>query len=307
MARPILFVSALVLACAAQGSIDQTAATGSKWSTTTVSQGTYTMVRAGSGKCLDINGTTIAQWSCQGGSDQVFRVENVSGGIRLVNPATSKCVDVGTRIHLSACNGSAAQVFKSKDMGGGFFRLANPNSGKCLDINGASNDDGAIAQLWSCNSTTAQKWTFHPTDGGGGGGGDPGSNLVWHRANLTNFTSYPDPGSDECTNYNGCMWAGQFAFVDGKQSVQWVMSHNIIAVHERDAGTYALKTLRLKQGSHQIDATVYDECSDSDCSGCCTRNANAGGVGFLIDIESYTMDRFGSGDGVIEWACLDCN
>jgi hypothetical protein len=159
--------------------------------------------------------------------------------------------------------------------------------------------------------STSSKWTsataYRPRHDGGTGGGRDAGNLVWRSANLTNFTSYPDPGSEECTEYNGCMWAGQFAFVDGKQPLQWVMSHNIIAVHERDARTYALKTLRLRQGSRQIDATVYDECSDSDCNGCCTRNANAGGVGFLIDIESYTMERFGSGDGVIEWACLDCN
>jgi hypothetical protein len=85
------------------------------------------------------------------------------------------------------------------------------------------------------------------------------------------------------------------------------MQHNIVAVHERDADQYALKTLRLRQDDHQLDVVVYDECADSDCNGCCTHNANAGGIGFLIDIESYTMERFGSGDGVVDFACLDCN
>jgi hypothetical protein len=126
-------------------------------------------------------------------------------------------------------------------------------------------------------------------------------------ANLTNFESYPDPGSEECQEYNGCYWAGQFAFVDGKKSKNWVRAHNIVAVHERDANKYKLKTLRLKKGSDTIDVKVYDECSDSDCDGCCTHNANAGGVRFLIDIEKYTMQRFGHGDGKIEFKCLDCN
>jgi hypothetical protein len=46
-------------------------------------------------------------------------------------------------------------------------------------------------------------------------------------------------------------------------------------------------------------------CSDSDCDGCCTENA--GDIGFLIDIEKYTRERFdGNGDGVVEWTCLDC-
>jgi hypothetical protein len=130
---------------------------------------------------------------------------------------------------------------------------------------------------------------------------------VWRKANLTNFTSYPDPGSEECIKFNGCMWAGQFAFVSGTQSKSWVMSHNIAAVHEKDANTYKLKTLRLKQGSKQIDVVVYDECADSDCSGCCTENAHQNGLNFLIDIESFTMDRFGTGDGIVDWACVDCN
>ena len=135
----------------------------------------------------------------------------------------------------------------------------------------------------------------------------PGGGGTWRRANLTNFTSYPDPNSEECIEYNGCLWAGQFAFVSGKQTEQWVRDHNIAAVHERDANTYRLKNLRLRQGTRQIDVTVYDMCSDSDCSGCCTSNANAGGVGFLIDIEKYTMQRFGSGSGIVDWQCLNCN
>jgi hypothetical protein len=121
---------------------------------------------------------------------------------------------------------------------------------------------------------------------------------------LTNFESYPDPNSEECIKYNGCMWAGQFAGVDGVQPESWVMAHNIVAVHSKDFAKYKLKTLRLRQGTKEIDVTVYDECADSDCDGCCT--ANSAETGFLIDIEKYTMQRFGSGDGVVEFACLDC-
>jgi hypothetical protein len=129
--------------------------------------------------------------------------------------------------------------------------------------------------------------------------------LEWRQARLTNFTSYPEPGSDECEDFNGCKWAGYFAFVDGRQSETWVMNHNIVAVHSRDGDEYGLKTLRLRKDGDEIDVTVYDVCSDSDCSGCCTRNAAE--TGFLVDIESYTRDRFGHGDGNVEWACLDCD
>ncbi len=148
--------------------------------------------------------------------------------------------------------------------------------------------------------------------------------LVWHQANMTHYTSYPDccdsngdisqecqdnpnaNGCDECVNYNGCTWAGMFAGLDGQQSRQWVMDHNIAAIHEDDFGTYGGKTFRLRQGEHQIDVTIYDMCGDSDCDGCCTENASQNGYDFLIDLEDYTMERFGGSDGTVEWACLDC-
>jgi hypothetical protein len=101
------------------------------------------------------------------------------------------------------------------------------------------------------------------------------------------------------------MWAGMFAALDGKQTEEWVMEHNIIAVHQKDFETYKLKTLRLRQGEKEIDAVVYDMCADSDCDGCCT--ANSAETGFLIDIEKYTMQRFGVGHGIVEWTCIDCN
>lgn len=128
---------------------------------------------------------------------------------------------------------------------------------------------------------------------------------VWHQANLTWYTSWPEPDSEECIEYNGCTWAGYFAGVEGQMTEEWVSQHNIIAVHEKDWNQYKLKTFRLRMNGSTIDAVVYDMCSDSDCDGCCTENA--GEIGFLIDIEKYTRGRFdGNGDGVVEWTCLDC-
>ena len=131
------------------------------------------------------------------------------------------------------------------------------------------------------------------------------ADTVWHQANLTWYTSWPEPGSEECIEYNGCTWAGYFAGVDGQMTEEWVKEHNIIAVHEKDWKKYKLKTFRLRMNGSTIDAVVYDMCSDSDCDGCCTENA--GEIGFLIDIEKYTRERFdGNGDGIVEWTCLDC-
>ena len=131
---------------------------------------------------------------------------------------------------------------------------------------------------------------------------------VWNKAYLTWYISWPDPGSEECIEYNGCEWAGYFAGLSDQQTEEWVSEHNIISIHEKDWGKYKLKTFRLRQNGKSIDAVVYDKCSDNDCEGCCTRNA--GNLGFLIDVESYTCERLTGSkegcDGVVEWTCLDC-
>jgi hypothetical protein len=286
---------------------------------------TTTLVRQGSNKCLDVNaastanGAVVQQWSCNGTGAQSFGIDDRGGGIfRLKNTNSGKCVDVvnggsanGTRIQQWSCSSGESQKWQIQGVAGGYSRLVNPATGKCLDVSASSDADGAIVQLWDCNGTGAQSWklgggsTPPPTDPPPTNPPPTGDNLVYKKANLTNFTSYPEPGSDECENYNGCMWAGYFAFVDGKQTENWVMNHNIIAVHSKDANAYKLKTLRLKKGGKQIDAIVYDMCSDSDCSGCCTQNSKS--TGFLIDIEKYTMAKFGNqGDGTVDWACVNC-
>ena len=132
------------------------------------------------------------------------------------------------------------------------------------------------------------------------------SKLEWRRARLTHYESYPDEGSEECIEFNGCEWAGSFAALRGKQTLEWVMMNNIAAVHSDVFREYRLKTLRVRnERGREIDVTVYDACSDSDCDGCCSRNAEE--TGFLIDLEIYTADRFGMKDGEVEWACLDCD
>jgi hypothetical protein len=127
------------------------------------------------------------------------------------------------------------------------------------------------------------------------------ASLQWRTARKTSYTSYPDPGSEECVKYNGCMWAGQFAACDGKKTEQWVASHNVVAVFP-DFKSLKLHDLCLRARGKTIVVTVYDTCADSDCDGCCTENR--GSADQLIDVESYTEQRWGVTDGMIEWADL---
>jgi hypothetical protein len=143
-----------------------------------------------------------------------------------------------------------------------------------------------------------------PAHGATGGSGPPrceDPNLVWKSANKTNYESYPDSGSEECIEFNGCTWEGQFAACDGKKSEPWVEAHNIAAAFP-DFQALELHDLCLRKGAKTIVVTVLDTCGDSDCDGCCTQNR--GSADQLIDLEHYTNERWGVPDGRIEWADL---
>lgn len=164
---------------------------------------------------------------------------------------------------------------------------------------------GTGGSVASTAGTTSKAGTTSAAGAGAGTGGaatgcdSPG--LTWKTARKTWYTSYPDPGSEECIKYNGCMWAGQFSSCDDKKPEAWVSAHNIVAAFP-DYDTLSLHDLCLKSGNKTIVVTVLDTCGDADCDGCCTQNK--GDADELIDLESYTNDRFGIDDGEIQWADL---
>jgi hypothetical protein len=127
------------------------------------------------------------------------------------------------------------------------------------------------------------------------------ASLVWQKASKTSYTSYPEPGSEECVKYSGCLYEGQFTACKGKHTLPWVQSHNIVAVFPNFAAM-KLHDVCLRSGSKMIVATAYDTCADTDCDGCCSKNALPSGN--LIDVESFTDARWGVADGPIEWADL---
>ena len=52
-------------------------------------------------------------------------------------------------------------VVKAKYRGEGPIR----NGTECMDVSGANTNDGTAIQLWNCNGTNAQSWTWNSTDG----------------------------------------------------------------------------------------------------------------------------------------------
>jgi hypothetical protein len=123
---------------------------------------------------------------------------------------------------------------------------------------------------------------------------------VWHSGNKTNYESYPDPGSEECVEFNGCEYVGMFSECENTMPERWVMAHDIAAVFP--LGELGLHRICVRSGDATIVVTAIDTCADSDCDGCCTENL--GDADALIDLEKYTNERFGVEDGAVQWADL---
>jgi hypothetical protein len=159
----------------------------------------------------------------------------------------------------------------------------------------------ALAGALSCSLLGGR-----PGGGGEAGGAqDPSAcdapGLVWKTGSKTNYTSYPEPGSEECIVYSGCKYEGLFAACTGKKPIAWVKSQNIAAFFP-GFESVRLHDLCIRAGGKTMVVTVYDTCADSDCNGCCSRNQ--GRADALIDLESFTNARFGVPDGPVQWADL---
>ncbi|MCC3764492.1 RICIN domain-containing protein [Glycomyces sp. TRM65418] len=127
-----------------------------------------------SGKCLDVigastaDGAEVAQYTCSGGANQQWRLQDAGGGyVRLVAGHSGKCLDVegastanGARILQWSCNSGANQQWQVQDAGGGYSRLIARHSGKCIDIAGSSTADGVRLTQWDCGSGQNQQWAI---------------------------------------------------------------------------------------------------------------------------------------------------
>jgi len=83
----------------------------------------------------------------------------------LVASASGKCVQFTGRgmneqagAEIAACDKSPAQQFKLQPAAGNYWRFINMHSGKCMDVQAVSSDDGATIQQFTCNGGPNQDW-----------------------------------------------------------------------------------------------------------------------------------------------------
>ena len=137
-----------------------------------------------SDKCLDVfqagtnDGANLQQYTCHGREAQSFTLgedtpdtpdTSANSPGQIVNTNSGKCVEVAgggttdrTNIQQGTCDGSAKQQWEAVPANGGFM-LRNPNSNKCMDVSGISQDNGATIWLFRCLNTNNQILTIEGT------------------------------------------------------------------------------------------------------------------------------------------------
>jgi cytochrome c len=125
-----------------------------------------------SGKCLDLpggqtrDGTPAIQFDCHGGPNQQWHVDYAGdAGYRIVSRMSGKCIGMapdataGGQIVQSQCRGAPDQLWALKRAGNelAFQNVANQ---LCLDLPGASLDNGVNLIAWACNGGINQTWRY---------------------------------------------------------------------------------------------------------------------------------------------------
>lgn len=93
-------------------------------------------------------------------------VSSVTNGDFVIRSVRSgKCIDVassstanGAKVQQWDCNGTKAQLFSLRSVGGDVYQIVNANSGKLLDIRDVSVNAGAALQQWDDANGANQKF-----------------------------------------------------------------------------------------------------------------------------------------------------
>ncbi len=138
----------------------------------------YTLVNRNSGKCLDVeggataDGTNIFQWTCNGGTNQKWKIEDLGDDTnRLVNVATGKVADIadcasadGTDIRQWSWLNNKCQRFRLVFTAtGDYVRIVNESTGKVADVANCGTANGTDVRQWTWLDNTCQQWRLVPT------------------------------------------------------------------------------------------------------------------------------------------------
>ena len=154
-----------------------------KWMLMKVDSSNYKIVNMNSGKVMEVasystvNGGIIQQWQYVGASSQKWQIVATSGGyFKLINAGSGLALTVpypisqtGVQLQQYTYQSSSNQQWAFDEVNplnnGSNYSITSRNSGKILDLAGASNANGANVQQWAWYGLNSQKWTSN-TQGG---------------------------------------------------------------------------------------------------------------------------------------------
>ncbi|WP_326568939.1 RICIN domain-containing protein [Amycolatopsis rhabdoformis] len=140
----------------------------------------FTVQAGNSGKCVDAkaaasaNGTVVQQYACNQTASQAWQFQPTTDGyVRVntqLNPAqswdiTNVSKDDGGLAQLWSYSNGLNQQWQPVQEASGAYHFVNRNSGKCLDVPGASIADSVQLEQYTCNNTSAQSFTLSPVGG----------------------------------------------------------------------------------------------------------------------------------------------
>jgi hypothetical protein len=207
---------------------------------------TSTAVAQHSSRCMDVPNLSTAdnvqliQWSCNGGANQSFRFEPISGvanAYRIVNTLSNKCVTVdgastadNAPVEQFTCNPTATShqfLLQTVSAANRTFQLAARHSNKCVTVTGASQSNFALLIQLPCTGATDRVWRVDGFTTGGGGGFQPlpalpvnaCNNSSLPRSYGTNFPTPRDPFAFGFFNQSTVGWPENwypvFAYLSG--------------------------------------------------------------------------------------------
>ncbi|GAA2549639.1 hypothetical protein GCM10010398_41060 [Streptomyces fimbriatus] len=134
--------------------------------------GTYRLVNAASGTCLEVpsgstaDGVRLALAACDGGADQNWELTDSGDGFTVKSSATGLCVGVkddsasiGKAVQQQSCDGGPSQVWKVSSLDDAAHHLVNAHSERCL-----TPKDGLLQQN-SCDKAAGKSWTLREVNG----------------------------------------------------------------------------------------------------------------------------------------------
>ncbi|MFI8946043.1 endo-1,4-beta-xylanase [Streptomyces sp. NPDC053750] len=121
-----------------------------------------TIKGVGSGRCLDVpgtsttDGTQVQLWDCHSGTNQQWTYTD-AGELRVYG---NKCLDAagtgnGAKVQIYSCWGGDNQKWRLDSAGS----IVGVQSGLCLDAVGGGTANGTLIQLYSCSNGNNQRWT----------------------------------------------------------------------------------------------------------------------------------------------------